>query len=98
MKPNDVVIEQSQTGTYYLEPNQSSSKYKMGLISDRRNKARKEKEAAAAQAAILQVKNGYHHNGGGGYQHHLTGPHGIIPTNHHPIIHHQNPFSDHPVT
>ena len=64
----------------------------MGLISDRRNKARKEKEAAAAaQAALLQVKNGYHHNGGG-YQHHLTGHHGIIPTNHHPIIHHQNPL------
>jgi len=64
----------------------------MGLISDRRNKARKEKEAAAAaQAAILQVKNGYHHNGGG-YQHHLVGPHGVIPTNHHPIIHHQNPI------
>ena len=66
----------------------------MGLISDRRNKARKEKEAAAAQAAILQVKNGYHHNGGGGYPHHLTGPHGIIPTNHHPIIHHQNPLKN----
>ena len=66
----------------------------MGLISDRRNKARKEKEAAAAaQAALLQVKNGYHHNGGG-YHHHLTGPHGIIPTNHHPIIHHQNPLKN----
>ena len=67
----------------------------MGLISDRRNKARKEKEAAAAaQAAILQVKNGFHHNGGS-YQHHLAGPHGIIPTNHHPIIHHhQNPLKN----
>ena len=64
----------------------------MGLISDRRNKARKEKEAAAAaQAAILQVKNGYHHNAGS-YQHHLTGHHGIIPTNHHPIMHHHNPL------